>query len=223
MSVKEKMVHIQSLKKAEIEAEEERVRAAQIEERDRALEHADRYERELPQARRKQGLLFDELREEGIISMIEEVAEQPIVFDQVKSTEFPPRWKTPEEFEAARKAKWAVSLPHPVLTRDTLEWNTDLVIHLETEVNKGMIPNISGRGHRRFDTVEVIYGIEKGSPLKKLLIQGAETTFKGQIPADQAGKSLLVEYALAHAFLEPARRESNHSISRIVVPRPTRY
>lgn len=217
MSVKEK---IQAAQEQIARAEEENrhlEQQAQEEAAKKFYARDDKYHREVHSIRNKQAPLLEELRDTGIVAMIEEVTDQVINPIPVRSQEWlalqvyhhekglPPftdHWPTAEDLRKAAEAEhkeWQVSVEWPELSQEGEGiWDTTLRIEATKmgtafDIRKGRVPRA---------VVTVTY-----SPERLLTIKGENKVYSGALPTKSPETQEVLENVMAQAFLHPKKIE----------------
>lgn len=184
---------------------EERRQRAEEEAKQKALR--ERFHNEFPQARRQQAVLLEELRNLGVIPIIEDLTGPIFPLRGRVGNEYLVREPTPEELERSRKwprprrimdpPEYAEIVDFPVMNEDGSA-SRNLVITVMHFRFIG-IPSISGGDGWALEVAKVVYTEDKN-----LTISGAEVIFSGQIPEDEAGtRTEVVTKALAWALVHP--------------------
>lgn len=175
----------------------------------RGKELGIKYREELPRVLQQRDLLLGELRRLGVVAMIEEVTERPVLpfnhepLTQQQEEEMERRREglmTKEGQEELRREleetfrpkEWVAGVRYPVFSQEGL-WDDTLVITIWH--NPNFRQNVDPR-HTPFVLVSYKY---EGY----LEISGAETTYSGLIPGDGSERTEVVEMALAKALVDP--------------------
>lgn len=222
MSVKEKIQAAQEEAARAEEAKRLLERQQQEEAAKQFYARNDKYHREVHSRRNEQAPLLEELRDTGIVAMIEEVTGQVIESIPVRSQEWlarqveahdkelpPPidRWPTPEEIdENIRRSReteskeWQVSVEWPELSQESEGiWDTTLRIKATKmgtafDIRRGRVPRA---------VVTVTY-----SPERLLTIEGENKVYSGALPIKSPETQEVLENVMAQAFLHPKKVDS---------------
>ncbi|MBI4040201.1 hypothetical protein HY389_02500 [Candidatus Daviesbacteria bacterium] len=154
---------------------------------------------EFIQARRRQKILFDELKETGVIGIVQQVTQGPIFWidyelrgnklHRIKSEES----EKPSQIKVSR-LRWQADVVLPRVSSKG-SWDTALYIYL---TNKAFRPAGASMYELGSACVVVAYG-----HARSLAILGKDSTYRGAIPGDEVEKTDLIEQALAQAIDQP--------------------
>jgi hypothetical protein len=206
MSLKERMAEIREAERAQKEAREaEEKRIRKIEEEIREI-RKENYKKGLPKAKEVQAELLEELRQVGIIPLIEEIAGRipPLPVDgAVENDEVKGLWKRQNSFIAnvlwGGQNGWVPFITPPEMGEDGWPKHT---LRIEIKIPdmplpSNMVPGCSIPIH--------FVSLEYNRDGMELTIEGKEKyTFRGFSAEHDLS---LYEDALAHAFMKPGFRK----------------
>ncbi len=215
MGIRERMAEIRTKQLADEEAD-------QLREQEEETRKRERFNTELPEALRAQADLFSDLKNAGIIALLEEMTHpqdvQPVlitpdqelgIIDELSILRevLPLREKQEMDehidtlLDGIQKQEWRAQVMLPEQYGDGSIDKSKLVIKVDTNTARRQMKLFSGRG--RLKTVEVTY--VKPPPYSgtsRLTIRGMWETYEGSIDEERLSD---IETGLAKAFLEPGR------------------
>ena len=209
MSVLEK---VEQLRKDE----SQRLLEATENSKEKHYEHSAQFAREISWAQEQQVILLDQLRGEGVVAIIEQILDTPIIHplersqntqDLLEGENLRARAKRLKEafdrfnqHEAAHDKHFGVEVLEPTLSEEG-NWDASLKMKVRKITSFGAkYPPFGWWKHEACIFVE--YN-DKG----QLTISGNETTYSDEIPKDEQTKIDTLELALARAIINPKQEE----------------